>query len=108
MSARSQSPRDDCALGAKIVWWCCCSITSESAVWYKALANGDKAVILYNNGTEPVPIAVTWPMIGWPASSSVVVRDLWQRETVGSFVGGYNATVGKHDVMFFRASLPVQ
>ena len=77
-------------------------------MWLKQLANGDKAVILYNNGTGSVNIAVTWPQIGWSATGHVTVRDLWQRQTIGTFTGGYNATVGTHDVFLFRATLSTE
>lgn len=74
-------------------------------VWLKELFNGDKAVILYNNGTQPVNIAVTWQDIGWSNTAAVAIRDLWKRSNVGVFTGGYNATIASHDVLLFRAQL---
>jgi alpha-galactosidase len=75
------------------------------SVWLKELFNGDKAVILYNNGTQPVNIAVTWQDIGWSNTAAVAIRDLWKRSNVGVFTGGYNATIASHDVLLFRAQL---
>jgi alpha-galactosidase len=74
-------------------------------IWSKDLYNGDKAVVLYNNGTGDINIAVTWPVLGWPINSNVLIRDLWNRTDVGVFASGYNTTVGTHDVFFFRATL---
>lgn len=71
----------------------------------KNLANGDKAVVLYNNGTETISVGVSWSQLGWPATSSVAIRDLWTRSDVGVVADGYNATVASRDVFFFRATL---
>ncbi len=71
-------------------------------MWVKPLSNGDYAVILYNNGTTPVNVGVSWSDIGF--SGSVSVRDLWARSALGNFTGGYNATVAMHDVSFVRCS----
>ena len=73
-------------------------------VWMKNLHNGDKAVVLYNNGTGNVTIGVTWSLLGWPSNAKVAVRDLWARQDMGVYANGYNATVGTHDVFFFRAT----
>jgi hypothetical protein len=41
------------------------SLLQTGQAWFKELAGGDKAVVLYNNGTNPVQVDVTWPQIGW-------------------------------------------
>jgi alpha-galactosidase len=73
-------------------------------VWAKKLANGDQGVILYNNGTATVDVAITWDQLGWSSSATVSVRDLWARKDVGVFSGGLTRTIASHDVFFFRAT----
>ncbi len=53
-------------------------------VWMKPLADGARAVILFNRGTEPSDIAVSWDEIGLPAAGKAVVRDLWRGAEVGA------------------------
>lgn len=73
-------------------------------VWSKNLFAGNKAVILYNNHSAPTTVSVAWPQLGWNSTTQVVVRDLWQRQTLGTFQSGYNATLAAHDVFFFTAT----
>lgn len=75
-----------------------------SLVWMKNLYNGDKAIVLYNNGSSTIDVSVTWSLVGWTDTDNVSIRDLWARHTVGVFQHGYNATVASHDVFFFRAT----
>lgn len=80
--------------------------TDGAQVWVKPLHKGDRAVILFNSGdTATITVSVTWDMLGWTLGDTVLVRDLWNRENVGSFQTGYNATVKPHDVFYFYASI---
>jgi len=76
-----------------------------SQVWVRPLANGDKAVVLYNSGNAKTPlhINVTWAELGLSATNHTV-RDLWQRKSLGSMSGGYSTSIGPHDVSFIRVS----
>ena len=77
--------------------------TNGEQLWARPLANGDKAIILYNSGTKTIGAGLAWSEIGWAATDNVTVRDLWQKKTLGSFVGGYNiSTLGKHDIAMLR------
>jgi len=84
-------------------------LVNESAggqVWAKPLYGGDKAVILFNsNDFLNLTLTVTWDMLGWPATSSVAVRSLWNRTDMGVYKGGLTAHVIPHDVFYFRAKL---
>ena len=42
-------------------------------------------------------ISVRWEELGFPASKSVAVRDVWAGKDLGSFTGQFNATVQFHE-----------
>ena len=71
-------------------------------VWSKPLADGGRAVILFNRGKAPAEIAVSWPELGLPASVPVEVRDLWAHKSLGAKSGRYSATVPSHGVVMLR------
>jgi alpha-galactosidase len=71
-------------------------------VWMKPLADGSRAVILFNRGSEPSEIAVSWDEIGLPAAGKALVRDLWQQSDVGAPAARYQAKVGSHDVAMLK------
>jgi alpha-galactosidase len=74
----------------------------DQEVWMKPLADGAKAVILLNRGTEAGNIGVAWEDVSLAPRSQALVRDLWKKADVGSFTGRYEATVGSHDVVMLR------
>jgi alpha-galactosidase len=71
-------------------------------VWMKPLADGSRAVILFNRGSEPSDIAVSWDEIGLPAAGKALVRDLWPQTDLGAPAARYQAKVGPHDVAMLR------
>ncbi len=71
-------------------------------VWSRPLADGGRAVILYNRGREAASIKVSWPEIGYPAALGAGVRDLWRRRDLGTFKGGFEAAVEGHGVVMVR------
>jgi alpha-galactosidase len=75
-----------------------------SEVWSRELADGSRAVALLNRGTSAAEVRVSWPEIGYPERISAQVRDLWQHKDVGSFKGGYSATVPPHAVVMLRVT----
>jgi alpha-galactosidase len=77
-------------------------------VWMKPLADGARAVILFNRGTEPSDIPVSWDEIGLPASGKATVRDLWAKADAGHPAGRYQAKVGPHDVVMVRITPDLQ
>jgi len=86
--------------------------TRGDQVWLKKLSNGNKCVVLYNSGVTGkahVNVQVTWEMIGWDnvgdAKTMVQVYDLWNKEDLGIFMGGYNISVAPRDVQMLRLSL---
>jgi len=73
-------------------------------VWVKPLADGSRAVILFNRGTEESPIAASWEDIGLFPGGKALVRDLWKRADVGSFSGRYEAKVEPHGVVMVKVT----
>jgi alpha-galactosidase len=73
-------------------------------VWMKPLADGSRAVILFNRGSETSPIAVEWQDIGLAPGTRAAVRDLWKKEDLATVAGRYEAKVGSHDVAFLKVS----
>jgi alpha-galactosidase len=71
-------------------------------VWSRPLADGSRAVILFNRGAAPAEIAVSWPEIGYPATLNAGVRDLWAHQDRGKAKGRYAATVAPHGVVMVR------
>jgi alpha-galactosidase len=71
-------------------------------IWSKELADGGRAVALYNKGATTQPITLHWTEIGYPSDLKASVRDLWEHKTVGSFNGSYQTDVPSHGVAFLR------
>ena len=61
-------------------------------VWAKLLAgDGQRAVVLFNNGTTDAPMTVTWQQLGLVPNARATVRDLWASRKLGSFATSYTA-----------------
>jgi alpha-galactosidase len=71
-------------------------------VWSKQLADGSRAVILFNRSAETQQIAVNWTELGYPAGLQAQVRDLWAKKTLGKMKGRFAAPVPSHGVVMVR------
>jgi hypothetical protein len=71
-------------------------------VWARRLANGDRAVILFNRGQAAAEMAVSWQEIGLPYDAAVRVRDVWTKKEAAGVKGRFVATVGPHEVVMIR------
>jgi alpha-galactosidase len=71
-------------------------------VWSKVLADGGRALVLFNRGAQPAEIAANWSELGYPAKLSAEVRDLWAHKSLGRKSGGFAATVPAHGVVMVR------
>src|SRR3954468_23732638 len=71
----------------------------DREVWSKQLADGSRAVILFNRGAAEQSVTATWEQIGYPAHVTASVRDLWQHQDRGKFTAKYVATVPSHGVV---------
>ena len=72
-----------------------------SEVWVKPLADGSKAVVLFNRGPAPAEISVSWKELG-VETSTAEVRNLWLRNDLGRFLSGYSAKVPSHGVVMVK------
>lgn len=68
-------------------------------VWSKPLADGGRAVILFNRGAEARSISVDWTELGYPATLKAKVRDLWAHKDLGRMKGRFAATAPSHGVV---------
>lgn len=63
-----------------------------------------------NRGSSSASISIKWEMLevdGVTAATKFDVRDVWDQKSAGkAVVGGFSATVGKHDIAIFRLSKP--
>jgi alpha-galactosidase len=82
------------------------SAAGGTSVVVKQLANGDRAVALYNESDQPQHISTTAAAVGLPRSAAgYQVRDLWQHSTSQSS-GTLAATVPAHGTALLRVSRP--
>ncbi len=73
-------------------------------VWVKQLADGGRAVVLFNRGLTKEKMMVAWTELGYPAHLKAVVRDLWQHKDLGKFAGDFSADVPPHDAVMIRVN----
>jgi len=69
-------------------------------VWSKQLADGSRAVGIFNLGEESLNYELDLNKIG--LAGSQVVRDLWRQKEVGTFSGKFIAVVPSHGVVMIR------
>ncbi|MFY9910542.1 MAG: glycoside hydrolase family 30 beta sandwich domain-containing protein, partial [Candidatus Sulfotelmatobacter sp.] len=71
----------------------------DTEVWAKQMKDGSRAVILLNRSKSEQEISVKWEELGYPATLSASVRDLWQLKDLGSFSGKFSSSVVSHGVV---------
>ncbi len=71
-------------------------------IWVKPLADGSRAVGLFNRTEAPFKIQFDPKLIGARASSEL--RDLFDHKNLGSIKDSYNAEVPTHGVILLRVS----
>lgn len=69
-------------------------------VWVKNLADGSKAVGLFNRGESTLQIVLNLNQIG--AGPKAKLRDLWEQRDLGSVENSYAADVPKHGVVMLK------
>jgi alpha-galactosidase len=69
-------------------------------VWMKPLADGSKAVGLFNRSGSGIPISVRFAAIG--VGRSAQVRDLWARKDLGTMTEKYTAQVPRHGAVLIK------
>jgi alpha-galactosidase len=68
-------------------------------VWAKQMKDGSRAVVLLNRGASEQEITANWEDLGYPATISASVRDLWQHKDMGKSTGKFSARVTSHGVV---------
>jgi len=69
-------------------------------VWMKPLADGSKAVGLFNRGEAAEPVSVRFSDLG--LGDTVTVRDLWEHKDLGTVKTTFTARVPVHGVVMIR------
>jgi alpha-galactosidase len=71
-------------------------------VWSKQLADGGRAVALLNRSDKAATISTDWRTIGYTATLSAAVRDLWAHKDLAQHTGSVSAEVPSHAVVMVR------
>jgi len=74
----------------------------DREVWARPLTGGGRAVVLLNRSTTPQTITVPWEALGYPASLTAPVRDLWSGKVSAKVSGSFSAVVAPHAVVMVR------
>ena len=69
-------------------------------VWARPLADGAKAVGVFNRLSKPLAATVDFRQLGF--SGAVQVRDIWEAKDLGTMKDPYTVTVQPHGVVFLR------
>jgi alpha-galactosidase len=69
-------------------------------IWSKQLADGSKAVALFNRGEAASPMTLNLKEVG--ITHSVRARDLWQHKDLGTIKDSYTADVPRHGVLLLK------
>lgn len=75
--------------------------TNGLEVWTRTLADGSRAVALFNRSAADAAITVTWSDIGLSAGTAQV-RDLWGHRQLGGFVDAYSVNVPRHGAVALK------
>ena len=68
-------------------------------MWVKQLADGGRAVVLFNRGPKAAELSASWIDIGYPPHLSAHVRDLWNGKDLGQLSGKFSTEVPSHGVV---------
>ena len=78
------------------------SATGPIEIWARPLADGSKAVGIFNRHPGPLSATVDFKQLGF--IRAVKARDLWQQKDLGSLGHTYTATIPGHGVLLLRVS----
>jgi len=88
--------QDKAGLQGKRVWQ-----SSDQEIWMRELADGQRAIALFNRGAAAADISLKWADIGLKKTPKTV-RDLWGHSDIKIDGPEYKATVPMHGVVFLR------
>ncbi|MEO3753191.1 NPCBM/NEW2 domain-containing protein [Streptomyces sp. B6B3] len=80
-------------------------VSSENGAWVlsKEMADGSRAVALFNESDTAQHVGTTAEAVGLPAADAYEMRDLWEHESYQT-AGTISATVPAHGIEVFRVS----
>jgi alpha-galactosidase len=78
------------------------SANGDQEIWVKPLADGGKAIGLFNRGAAAADLSVKWADVGITGNHKV--RDLWTKADAKWDAAGYTASVPGHGVALIRVS----
>ncbi len=78
------------------------SAVGPMEIWSKPLANGDKAVALFNRGESRVPMTLSLKSVGF--GNNAKLHDVWSGKDVTATKGSYTVQVPTHGVVLLRIS----
>lgn len=71
-------------------------------IWARPLADGSKAIGIFNRFDWPQPIEISFREFGF--KGGVKARDIWAAKDLGTLPGSYKARVPPHGVVLLRVS----
>ena len=71
----------------------------DAEVWMKPLADGGRAVLLWNRGAKPIDIGVDRAKLGVSGAQRLKLRDLWTHKDGGTVSDAFHAKVPAHGVV---------
>ena len=71
-------------------------------IWMRPLADGSKAVGIFNRHPSPMSATVDFKQLGF--SGTVKARDIWQQKDLDSVGSTYTAKIPAHGVLLLRVS----
>ncbi len=75
-------------------------LTEDTFLMIKDLADGSKAVGLFNQGEMPTTVTAQWSDLGLHGRKTV--RDLWRQKDLGKFSREFQASVARHGGVLLR------
>jgi alpha-galactosidase len=76
----------------------------HNEVWMKPLADGGRAVVLFNRGTDTMAVRCRLEDLGFAPGQKVALRDLWKHAEVPLEFGFVEGKVKPHDVVMLRVT----
>lgn len=71
----------------------------DTEVWAKDMADGSKAIGLFNRGNHETEVTARWSDLGIHGRHTI--RDLWRQKNLGKFDHEFHASVGPHGAELF-------
>ncbi len=97
---RERGNQDPLGQWAKAVYT---SPNGNLQVWARPLADGSKAVGLFNLDEMPMKVTASWEDLG--LTGKQVVRDMWRQRDLGTFGDEYTGEIPRHGCLLLKISV---